>query len=178
MKYNRAFTLVEITVTLLILVTLLMLVIPIGRDVIERNQVSSTVYQILAALNLGRISAIQTGKVVTLCNSSDGKQCLGNWSDGQILFIDERANGIVEEADAIIRVWQATKSRVQLDWNGFSSNTYIQMDPSGIGQTMNGSFILCPVSKNAQWAQAIIVGRNGRARVSSLDSQGQPVHCN
>ena len=177
MKRDRAFTLIELVITLLILATVVMLVIPIARDFIERNRLTSTVYQLLAALNLGKISAIHSGKVVTLCKSRDGKQCLGDWSDGQILFIDEHANGMVDANDDIIRVWQSIKSGIKLDWRGFYSNTYIQMDPSGIGQTMNGNFLLCPASKNDSLAQTIIISRSGRARVSQVDSQGQPLHC-
>lgn len=177
MKGDRAFTLIEVVISLLILAAVIMLVIPMARDFIERNRLASTVYQLLAALNLGKISAIHSGKVVTLCKSRDGHQCSGDWSDGQILFIDEYANGTVDANDEIIRVWQLTKSGIKLDWRGFYSNTYIQMDPSGVGRAMNGNFLLCPASKNESLARTIIVSRNGRARVSSVDSQGRALHC-
>ncbi|MEE9451609.1 MAG: GspH/FimT family pseudopilin [Gammaproteobacteria bacterium] len=174
---NIGTTLLEAIIVLLLISILLIIAVPIGRDYIARSHVTTATYQIVNALNMGRVSAIERGMSVTFCHSNDGIDCNGDWSEGQILFFDQQGNGRVDTGDEVIRVWQADKFAVQINWRGFFSNRIIQMDPSGMGKAMSGSFIICPISGKSQYARAIIVSRNGRARISKVDSQGGALQC-
>jgi len=176
MKNQNAFMLFELMIVLAIIAILLLISSPYIRQVLIRNRIERSVLQLLQAVNLGRRMAIVSNIPVVLCHSKDGETCSGNWSDGQILFFKTMDQEIDQE-NAIIRHWGPLKQDIVMIWNGFRSKDVLQFEPLGIGQVMNGSFFICLQGADQQFNRAIIINRNGRARVSEYDSQGKTVRC-
>ena len=88
MKKERAFTLIELMVTIAILVIIATLAAPNLSQMLHNTKVNTSSGDILSFLQQSRTEAIRLGKTVTVCGSSDGSSCLSanktNWSTGLI----------------------------------------------------------------------------------------------
>ncbi len=88
MKKERAFTLIELMVTIAILVIIATLAAPNLSQMLHNTKVNTSSGDILSFLQQSRTEAIRLGKTVTVCGSADGSSCLSanktNWSTGLI----------------------------------------------------------------------------------------------
>lgn len=88
MKKERAFTLIELMVTIAILAIIATLAAPNLSQMLHNTKVNTSSGDILSFLQQSRTEAIRLGKTVTVCGSSDGSSCLSanktNWSTGLI----------------------------------------------------------------------------------------------
>lgn len=88
MKKERAFTLIELMVTIAILAIIATLAAPNLSQMLRNTKVNTSSGDILSFLQQSRTEAIRLGKTVTVCGSSDGSSCLSanktNWSTGLI----------------------------------------------------------------------------------------------
>ena len=88
MKKVRAFTLVELMVTIAVLAILATLAAPNLSSVLNNSKVKTSTGDIFNFLQQARTEAVRLGKTVTICGSSDGTTCLSanktNWSTGLI----------------------------------------------------------------------------------------------
>lgn len=87
---HAGFTLVELLVALAVLAILVSIGIPSFQNLIAENRVSSAANNLQLALQLARSTAAsrnyEDGDSVTVCASSDGVQCSGEWNDGWIVL--------------------------------------------------------------------------------------------
>ncbi len=88
MKKEKAFTLIELMVTIAILAIIATLAAPNLSQMLHNTKVNTSSGDILSFLQQSRTEAIRLGKTVTVCGSSDGSSCLSanktNWSTGLI----------------------------------------------------------------------------------------------
>lgn len=88
MKKEKAFTLIELMVTIAILAIIATLAAPNLSQMLHNTKVNTSSGDILSFLQQSRTEAIRLGKSVTVCGSSDGSNCLAtnktNWSTGLI----------------------------------------------------------------------------------------------
>jgi prepilin-type N-terminal cleavage/methylation domain-containing protein len=88
MKTVRAFTLVELMVTIAVLAILATLAAPNLSSILNNSKVKTSTGDIFNFLQQARTEAVRLGKTVTICGSSDGTTCLSanktNWSTGLI----------------------------------------------------------------------------------------------
>lgn len=89
MKKEKAFTLIELMVTIAILAIIATLAAPNLSQMLHNTKVNTSSGDILSFLQQSRTEAIRLGKIVTVCGSSDGSNCLAtnktNWSTGLIV---------------------------------------------------------------------------------------------
>jgi type IV fimbrial biogenesis protein FimT len=91
----------------------------------------------------------------------------GDWSAGQIVYIDRDQNGAIDAEDLLYTHGPVKGS---LTFSAFGSNNKVTYDP--IGATFsNGTLVLCPENKQAKFARAIIINSAGRARLSQDQDQ-------
>lgn len=85
---QRAFTLVELMVTVAVLSILLVVAMPSFRDLTSRSQIQSANNALLADLAYARTEAIMRAMFVSLCPSADGVQCTGSddYAKGWIVY--------------------------------------------------------------------------------------------
>ncbi|MFC5741603.1 GspH/FimT family pseudopilin [Dyella tabacisoli] len=72
---QRAFTLVELMVTVAVLAILTMVAVPHFRDLTRRHQISSVTHVLLTDLAYARTEAIMRAMFVSVCPSIDGTRC-------------------------------------------------------------------------------------------------------
>ena len=166
----KAFTLLELLISMSILIVLLLIITPSIKDFVQKNIAEAKVYQIVAALQFARSEAINRGQKVTFCKSSDGASCSGNWISGQIVL----------DADSkVIRVLDKIPDGDNLIWKSSLSedkNDFVRFLPTGETDGQQGSFFYCSHG-NPNNSFAIIIQNSGFFRVSSKTSEGKDVTC-
>ena len=168
-------TLVELLTTLTIVAVLATVAIPSFHTFHLNNQRATVVNGFLHALFLARSEAIKRGQIVSVCRSSDGRNCesrSGDWRGGWIVFANrdrddppERDSG--EDLIASSGGWP--------DGSITSNRGAYSFRPTTQG-VVNGTIVFCD-SRGSAYARAIIISHTGRPRVAQRDSEGKPLRC-
>jgi type IV fimbrial biogenesis protein FimT len=98
----------------------------------------------------------------TLCPSTDGLTCSGEWKDGVILFTDKNTNSKIDDSDHIIRFYQPFIDSGILNWRSLRNK--IQFSSTGLPRGSVGSFVYCPSNQDPQYAKSMIISFQGRIR--------------
>jgi type IV fimbrial biogenesis protein FimT len=112
LKTQKAFTLIELMVTLSVFGVLAFLALPSFQKQIANNQSLLLSDEMTAALNFARTEAIKRGKFVTLCPANaDGTNCGTDWLNGWLVVVDTAASETtkpptVANDTAILRRWE------------------------------------------------------------------------
>ncbi|MBI3562269.1 MAG: GspH/FimT family pseudopilin [Gammaproteobacteria bacterium] len=169
MKKQRAFTLVELMVTLAVFGILAVAAIPAYNGYVRSNRLITDTNAFVGALNFARSEAIKRNAPVSVCKSSDGATCLNNnsnWNTGWLVFVnnDNDSPAQVDAGEEIVRVYgpvgaddtlappSTLLSSITYTVNGFSN--------------AQGQFILCD-STGASSARAITISRTGRPSLTT-----------
>jgi type IV fimbrial biogenesis protein FimT len=168
----KGFTLIELMITLAIAAILLGLAAPSFNDLIKDNRLTTQINALSASLNLARSESIKRSLTVTVCKSTGGTQCGGEWSDGWIVFEDsDGTDGNVDANDTIIRVNSALTIGNTLNFN---NGNYVKYSSTGFG-SIAGTFTLCDDRDSAnKYAKALIISPSGRTRVAT-DNDGDGI---
>lgn len=99
MRYSRAFTLIELMITLAILATLLAIAAPSFRDLIQSNRTQTIANDLTTALQFARSEAVKRGVRVDICRRNLNVCAdAADWGNGWLV----KVNG-----GAVLRVWEA-----------------------------------------------------------------------
>lgn len=178
MKISRAggFSLIEMMIALIVLAVLVAIAAPGLSDLIRNNRMLSQVYAMRAALNGARSEALAQRSFVTLCRSSDGASCIGEWEDGYIAFVDNDGDGIVDDPNSpagdqvfIARVLDSDT----LDIAFSNAANRVRFDSQGYARGFDGTFTLCD-DRDDGGARGVIVTAAGVVR--ALDPN-EPISC-
>lgn len=103
MRYSRAFTLIELLITLAILAILLAIAVPSFRDLTQNNRTQTIANDLTTALQFARSEAVKRGGRVDICRRN-GDVCANaaDWGNGWLV----KVNG-----GAVLRVWEAVGDR-------------------------------------------------------------------
>ena len=114
---QRGFTLIELMVTLIVVAILISLAAPNFTTQILNNRSVAFSEGLIAELNSARYEAINRTANVSICASSDGASCTGNWTDGYIMFLDTAAtsNAVTPVVGAILHKSEKMDSKTVLD---------------------------------------------------------------
>ena len=177
MQLSKGFTLAELIVSLSILAIMLALAVPSFGNIVKSNRAAALVNDLLTDLHIARSEAIKRNQPVTMCKSSDRQTCTGNWGDGWIIFSDMDRNRKIDndQGDRLLAISDAIGNSLNVSWNAFRSDNYVQFSSMGFIHSNNGTFKVCPPDNDVRQARAVIINRVGRARVSS-DRDDDGVH--
>ncbi len=183
MKKQSGFTLIELMVTLVIGGILYSVAGPSLTIVVAEKQLIASGNDLLSAIHVARNEAIKLNRRVTICESSDGKNCsaTGKWENGWIVFVDAAgvasgASGPCTDAtsDCLLRVHNAisddgiTIRGVNQDSNVINSFTFtsrgLPKDTNGNGQS--GVFSICHADSGNDFSRAVALSFSGRVRMS------------
>ncbi len=180
------FTLVELLLVLSILSILLGLSLPNFQTMYAQRQADVVIRKVSKAIQLARMSAIRTGKLVTLCRSDSGVECGGEWRDGIIVFSDRNGDRKINQDDVLQQLITFPGINGSLKWRAFQNRQYLQITNQGFTRYQNGNFTYCPNNGDASLARQLIINRTARIRFAidsdgdgiREDSRGRPISCN
>lgn len=106
---------VELMVTLAVMAIVVAWAVPSFRQQMISNRTVTAASEFSNAVTYARSQAVRTLKRVSICASSDGASCTGNWSDGYIVFEDRATTDKATSVDMgnpvlIYKVWQKLPS--------------------------------------------------------------------
>jgi len=116
-KRQHGFTLIELMVTLIVLAILVSLAAPNFTRQILNNRSQSLGEIVTNEVNSARYEAISRATNVSVCASSNGTSCTGNWTDGYIIFVDGAASSSAAApiVTNVIRVSDKLDSKTVID---------------------------------------------------------------
>lgn len=154
MNRQGAFTLIELAVTVALLSLVATIAVPALTDVIERNRQQAVMNQLQSLLQDARSRAVMNGKIVELCPSADGVNCVNDWTQP---WLQRR----LSDAQVYSHIAPAA-SNGPLHWAGFTES--IRFYSNGTSPVSSGRFFQCHRNEVA-WQ--LIISRQGRIRLAS-----------
>ncbi len=145
--YGNGFTLLELMVTVVIAGILASMAVPSFSQAIKNNRMSTQINELLATLNYARSEAIKRSTGISVCNSSDGASCTGNWKDGWIVFVDVDSDGTVGEVLRVHKELSGGNSMAYtaslVSFISYKSDGLVNNTSDGSVPNSSGIFTLC-----------------------------------
>lgn len=191
------YSLVELMVTLSVAATLAAVAVPAFGTLVQDHRRTTIVNELMATLMFARSEAAKRGRPVVVCGFDDAngngsldpaeQRCSGHdWSDGWIAaaWNDADGDGVVDDAElaeAPLRQHVIDRGQVTVTAGNFTVTPPVA--PAGTAvlkpfaqRCGNGTITVCD-RRGAGAARAIIVSANGRSRITTRNSAGQPLAC-
>jgi type IV fimbrial biogenesis protein FimT len=124
--FNKGFTLIELMITVVIVAVVLGLAVPSFQTQLLNNRSLALGEDFATAINFVRSEAVKRATRVSLCASSDGATCAGEWTDGFIAFVD---TAVTDKAAAPI------VGTVLREWDEQDPNAVITAESNGTAVT-------------------------------------------
>jgi type IV fimbrial biogenesis protein FimT len=163
MDRARGLTLPELITTLAVLAICAALAWPQFSPLMLRTKGSAALNLLGTSLAAARMAAVSRRFPVTVCPSSDGRQCRkdSTWEEGWILYRDRRSRDQPDSPADILQ--RFTIDRDAFTLRSTSGRQRVRYVPSGSTATNNLTILLC--ERRAQHEVGrVVVSRPGRIR--------------
>lgn len=173
-RAHRGLTLVEMMIALVLLATLLNLSVPAFSRLQGNLLLRSSAHRLVAAINLARAEALGRKLPVSLCPSTGGLSCAGDYSDGWLLFQDtDRDQRLDPGSEEVLFLGQGMPDGYTVtDRSGrHAAAESINYYPDGTVRR-NRTLLLCAPWEKGVAPYSIVLNFVGRVRVA----QGEG-HC-
>jgi len=156
-RIQQGFTLIEMMVVISILGILLAIAMPSFSEALLSSKLRSYANNLVASVHLARSEAIKRNAVVTLCASSNGTSCSGDWKNGWV---------ILSAGAAVIQTQQA----VDVNYKITGTNTTLSFQPTGVGATQD-AITICRESPTAGSQERVVtISATGRPSVTKTSA--------
>jgi len=152
---QRAFSLVELMITLTVMAILLSIAAPSFNDATLGSKLSTYGNNLVASAALARSEAIKRNSSITLCVSSDGNSCgAGGWEQGWIVLM----------GTTVIQRQPAAASGLKItETNG---KTSLSFQPTGLGAT-SATLTVCRATPSVGSQERVVtISVTGRTTIS------------
>ena len=178
-RINAAgFTLLELISTLAIGSILVTAAVPAYQSFIERSRMAASVNLFMSHLYQARSEAIKRERYVTLCPSSNGSDCIADytqWAKGYIVFIDSNKDKERDINERVLSYFEGEDDKLLIH----SSSNYrkvVTYYPTGRAWNFNTTIRICSKLSD-EYNRAVIIASTGRPRVSKVMADGSNVVC-
>jgi len=165
MLNRRGFSMLEMLVVCVLMGIMLAISLPNTRAFFIQSQTELAKSQLLQAIQFARAEAREYSSII-LCKSVNHQTCSPTWQGDLIIFQDTfHDNQITDHSQLLMLI--PTFAKGQLYWRAFPYyRHFLLFETKESLQTDNGTFWYCETKKSPP-AWAIVVNKNGRARVMS-----------
>ncbi|PWG65274.1 GspH/FimT family pseudopilin [Spiribacter halobius] len=175
MARERAFTLVELLVTLAVAAVLAVTVIPSFSDLVRDQRLIALSNRFNASLQLARAEAIKGGWEVVICKRNRTLRCdaSAGWHQGWMIFRDNNRDRHCEDGDGdgtcdgdsgeIVRASGAVTGGLAIDAGAGNTATRIVYEPTGFADGYPGTFTFCD-ARGIAHARGLVLSMTGRLR--------------
>lgn len=174
LRPSAGYSLYELLVTTSLLAVLLTIGIPSFGSMLARQRQLVEVNALFHAIHLARKESIMRRKVVSICPSIDGVQCLEekDWSSGWLMFEnkDRDSPPRVDPGEPVLRRHRVGGNVV------IKANRRAFTLRATFLRATNGTFVICD-SANRIAPKGLIVSYTGRPRVALSTPAGRPYSC-
>lgn len=155
---KQGLTLIELLVVLAIVVGIAVASVPLSSHFTRKNLLLVRKDQLANAIKYARNQAIilDTSLVLSHLPETD------DWSEGMILFIDNRGDRNYHAGDKLLHSWRWDKHKINVVWQGFRSNHYIVFANDPSQSSASGRFKISQFGQTR--GEDLIVNRFGRIR--------------
>jgi type IV fimbrial biogenesis protein FimT len=168
-KHQHGISLVELLGTLSIVAIVNALAGPTLSETFKRNQLRSAAERVMTTLNLARSEAVKRNQPVSVCRSSNGTSCTGDWQDGWIVFSNiDGDNAVDAGSDEVIRVYEGLDGGHGFDGTvGSNAITYFSDGSYARGSE---TIKICPKDGDLGHTWMVDINTVGRPRVTRGES--------
>ena len=168
------YSLYELVITIAVASTVLAASIPTFGKIVAQNRQRTEINALFHAVHLARKESIVRRRVVSICPSPNGRQCLPgrDWSAGWLMFVNEDRDEppLVDAGEAILHRHAVNPSvRLSANRRGFSLRSIWK-------RATNGTIVACDSADRAR-PRALVVSYTGRPRVALETTSGAPYRC-
>jgi len=173
-KRPAGYSLYELVMTLGLLSIVLGLGLPSLSALVADNALRAETDALFHAMHLARQESIVRRRVVTLCASVDGEYCDADnrWSDGWILFVNDRRLGSDQRSDGEPLLRQHTIGEAAVIMSNRKAFSFRSTEL----RATNGTLVVCD-GANRIAPRAVVVSYTGRPRVAREDRRGNAYVC-
>ncbi len=183
-RTQNGFTLYELLTTVLVIGVVLMLGIPNMAAFSQNSRMTAASNDLHTTFHRARSDASRLRGIVTICSSTDGASCGGEFEDGWIVFQDTDGDITVDAGEVVLQTFPALDDDITVHSGG--NDDYFSFAASGQGRgavTGNppvGTLLLCDSRGNIigpggrSTARVLVVTPLGRATVLSRKAQVDP----
>lgn len=149
---NSGFSLIEMMVAIAVMSILLLVALPSFQATMLSAKLRSYSNELVASVYLARSEAIKSNSVVTMCASSTGTSCEGEWGQGWIVLNND---------DAIIQSHGALASGYKIN----SEESKITFLSTGIGATQTTLTVCRSAPASGDQERVVTISATGRPSV-------------
>lgn len=168
------FSLLELLVTLFLVSIIAAIAVPAFSNIVANGRIRTEVNALFHAIHIARKESLMRRTVVSICPSSNGKDCSANldWSSGWIMFNnrDHDEPPQLDPGEALLQVHRAAADvRIQANRRGL---TLRALDK----RATNGTIRFCDHHARGT-SRALVISYTGRPRVARENSRGEQYAC-
>lgn len=168
MKFIRAFTFVELVVTMTVIAIIVSLALPHFHQYMAKLESQTTHKRITTATTYSRAQAALLRQNIVICPSESFTKCEPyKWTSGFLIFVDNNRNRQLNDNEQLLHIEQLKLKYATLEWRGTlgtQSVTYQGQSALPIGS--NGSFFYCSLDNKD--SQRIYLSKMGHTRMEKI----------
>ena len=163
----RAFTIVELLFALSLAALLASAAVPTFHDWLGAYQLANHAKHLAESMTRARTEAIRRGHRVSLCKSSDRRQCAnhGSWESGFLLYVDVNRDGLVDAGEPVLEIEDRAPPGITIVANR-PLDHYVSYTSVGHARMLNGALQMGTLTlcKRGQRALLVVLANSGRVR--------------
>jgi type IV fimbrial biogenesis protein FimT len=166
-KPTLGFTLVNLLIALSISVILASSGIPAILQTVYYIRASASYDELFTLIQFTRLQAVNYHSQVLLCPTIDRINCIDDWSQTLMVFVDVDDDEIKDELEELLRITTKLQNDEAIKWNASGSTRYLRFKADGSTGNQNGRLSYCLLKADKLYAKQIIMTMVGRARHGS-----------
>ena len=162
------FTLLELIITLSITAILISAGIPGLSQLINNYKIDNKYQRLMTLVQYARAESVNYQSQVLLCPTTNEVNCIDQWNENLMVFIDKNNDEERNENEDIFRIIEKTvNDPIQLHRSLSGSRRYLRFKPDGSTGNQNGRLTFCHTSEGKLYAKQLVIYMTGRVRKAS-----------